>query len=75
MKTILTAATTSLLLSAGVVQAMDAELPWTLEEFLAAYPNTPVEVFTQLDTNGDGLLDQAELEAGIELGIIEPAEG
>lgn len=75
MKTILTAASTALLLSAGIVLAQDAELPWTQEEFEAVYPDVPAEIFMQLDTNGDGLLDQAELEAGIALGLIEPAEG
>lgn len=62
------------ILGTGMAFAQMGEAPWTMEEFMAVYPEVTPEVFAEIDTNGDGLIDEAELEAAIEAGLIEPAD-
>lgn len=75
MKRNLVAAAAAVLLSAGALLAQTAEGPWTMEEFMATYPEVTPELFDQIDANDDGLIDQEELDAAVALGLIEPMEG
>lgn len=74
MKMIL-AAIPALVLATGAALAQPADTPWTMEEFLAIHPDVGADVFAQIDTNGDGMVDAEEYEAAIEAGLLEPAEG
>lgn len=74
MKTILAAAAAALLMGSGAALAQSAEFPWTEADFTAAYPDAAPELFVQLDANGDGLLDEAELDAGIAANLVPPQE-
>lgn len=65
----------AIILGSSMAFAQMSEAPWTMEEFLAVYPEVTPEVFAQIDVNGDGLIDADELEAAIEAGLVEPAEG
>jgi len=42
----------------------------TMEEFNAVYPDAGTDVFTSVDTNGDGALSEAEVAAGQEAGVL-----
>lgn len=46
----------------------------SLAELQAAYPDLTEEAFTEADANGDGVLDQDELAAAREAGLIPMAE-
>lgn len=41
------------------------------DELTVNYPDLGEEVFTQIDTSGDGFADEAELTAAVEAGLIE----
>lgn len=45
----------------------------TLEEVQAVMPEISAEAFVTMDTNGDGALDDAELSAAMEAGLL-PAD-
>lgn len=42
----------------------------TMEEVRAVYPEMTAEQFSAIDANGDGALDDAEMVAGQEQGLI-----
>lgn len=75
MRKMLPAALAALLAGSGAALAETAEFPWAEADFLVAYPDSSPEIFTQLDADGDGLLSEAEVLAGVELGVIEPMDG
>ncbi len=49
---------------------MDGDSMISMEEMTAANPAMTEEMFTSVDTNGDGMIDQAEYDAGVEAGTI-----
>lgn len=49
--------------------------PWTLAEFLTVHPEASIELFSQIDANGDGLIDTEELAAAVEAGLISEPDG
>jgi len=75
MNKTLAAAFAALLMSSGAVLAQAAEGPWTMEEFIAIYPEVTPETYALIDANGDGLIDQDELDAAVEAEIVPPMEG
>jgi D-alanyl-D-alanine carboxypeptidase len=46
---------------------------WSMEELTASVPDLTAETFTAIDTNADGSIDQAELDAAVAAGTIKPA--
>ncbi len=48
----------------------------TVDELQAVYPDITAQTFAQLDTNNDGMLDDAEMVAGQESGLLTaPGDG
>lgn len=47
----------------------------TYEEMVAVYPDTTPEAFAQVDTSADGAVDEAELTAAVDAGLVPPAGG
>ena len=47
----------------------------TYEEMTAVYPDTTQEAFASIDTNVDGAVDEAELTAATDAGVIPPSGG
>ena len=45
----------------------------TIDEVQAVFPDVSAEVFAEVDTNDDGALDDAEMVAGQEQGLIPVA--
>ena len=39
---------------------------------VAVYPDTTEEAFGQVDTNADGSVDEAELTAALDAGLVPP---
>lgn len=75
MKKMIATAVSALVLGSGMALAQMAEGPWTMEEFMVAYPEVTPEIFAEIDTNNDGLIDEDELEAAVEAGLVAPSEG
>ena len=42
----------------------------SMEEMQTTMPDMSEDMFTQVDTNADGMIDQAEYDAGVEAGTI-----
>lgn len=53
----------------------DGDGVYSFEEMLAAVPTLTEETFITIDANGDGAVDEAELAAAQESGLIEVSEG
>ena len=71
MKTMLTALAATLALSApGWAQDADGDGNVTLEEFQEAYPDLTAESFASMDTDGDGVLSAAEVQAARDGGLL-----
>jgi len=64
-------ATPGLALAEGVDADSDGLLTW--EEVMTAYPDVTEEQFAQADLDGNGSLDEAEVAAAREAGLL-PAE-
>lgn len=71
---------TALTLVAGAALAIEAEIDvngdgaYSLTEVQTVLPDMTTDNFLVLDANGDGLLDEAEVAAAIEAGILpDPA--
>jgi Ca2+-binding EF-hand superfamily protein len=47
----------------------------TYEEMVAVYPDTTPEAFAQVDSGADGVVDQAELTAAADAGLVPPTGG
>jgi hypothetical protein len=75
MNKIVAAAVSALLLGSGAALAQAAEGPWTQEEFVSVYPDVTPETYVLIDTNGDGLIDQDELDAAIAAGLVVEQPG
>ncbi|MDF1669035.1 MAG: EF-hand domain-containing protein [Roseovarius sp.] len=45
----------------------------TIDEVQAVFPDVSIEAFAEVDTNDDGALDDAEMVAGQEQGLIPAA--
>lgn len=43
---------------------------YSFPEIATVYPDVTTEVFTEIDTTGDGLLDMAEVAAAQEIGLM-----
>ncbi|PVA08080.1 hypothetical protein [Thalassorhabdomicrobium marinisediminis] len=64
--------------AAGAVAAQEANPEidvnndgfYSFPEVTTFYPEVTVDVFTQIDTTGDGLLDMAEVAAAQEAGLM-----
>lgn len=48
----------------------DGDKMATYEELATVYTDVTMEEFTAMDTNGDTFLDEAELTAAVEAGLI-----
>ena len=47
----------------------------SFDEMIVAYPDLTEDLFAQIDTSTDGLVDEAELTAALEANlIVKPAE-
>ncbi len=72
------AASLALVASMAVAHAQEAaepEMPWTLGEFMTVFPEAPVELFNEIDTAGDGMITEEELQAAVDAGLIEDPRG
>ncbi len=48
----------------------------TVDEVQAVYPDITAEIFAEVDTNNDGVLDDAEMVSGQEKGLVPtPSDG
>lgn len=47
----------------------------TMEEVQAAYPEITAEQFSEVDANGDGAVDDAEMIAAQDSGLMPASEG
>jgi hypothetical protein len=57
------------------IEDTDGNGTWSLEELQVAYPDLTAEVFTTIDANADGAVDQAELAAALADGALPAASG
>ena len=46
----------------------------TYDEMLVAYPDLAEDVFFEIDTSGDGFIDEAELTAALDAGTLNPGD-
>lgn len=53
----------------------DGDGVYSFDEMLTAVPTLTEEAFIAVDVNGDGTLDEAELAAAQEAGIIPATDG
>lgn len=65
----------ALTLMTGMAVAQMSEGPWTFDELVLDHPELTAETFAEIDTDGDGMVSQEELDAAVAAGTIEPAEG
>lgn len=56
---------------AGSHDAHDHAFPLSMEDFIAAYPDTTPEEFAVIDSDGDGMVSEAEYEEARETGLID----
>ena len=73
MKTILTTAALVALAAPAFAQSemdMDGDGNVSLEEIQATYPELTEEQFTAMDTDTDGVLSEAELQAATDAGLL-----
>ncbi len=43
---------------------------YSMEELMVAYPTLTEEIFTTIDSNGDGAVDDIELAAALDAGVL-----
>lgn len=66
-------ATSAVAMGEGVVEVdANGDGLMTVDEVQAVYPDITAEVFAEIDTNNDGALDDSEMVAGQEKGLIAP---
>lgn len=58
----------------GATMAMAQEAPYTFEELQAMVPDLTMEMFDAIDTNNDGEVDEEELAAAQDAGLIPPIQ-
>ncbi|MEO0916511.1 MAG: EF-hand domain-containing protein [Pseudomonadota bacterium] len=56
-------------IAADVVDA-DGDGVYSMDELSAAYPGLTEELFTTMDINGDGAIDDEELTAAVDAGVL-----
>ena len=75
--TLVTALATSVAFSAGAMTAeidTDGDGKASLSELLVSYPELTEELFHEMDTDNDGLLNDEEMAIAIELGNLADPE-
>ncbi|MCL6281913.1 hypothetical protein M3P21_00065 [Ruegeria sp. 2012CJ41-6] len=60
--------------AAGKVDA-NGDGVWTLDEVQAVFPEMSADGFNAIDVNADGALDEAEVSAAQDAGLIPATEG
>ena len=58
--------------TAAMAQAEDADGDgvYSMEELMVAYPSLTEDLFTAIDGNGDGAVDEDELAAAVDAGVL-----
>lgn len=58
--------------TAAIAQAEDTDGDgvFSMEELMVAYPSLTEELFGTIDSNGDGAVDEAELAAAVDAGVL-----
>lgn len=54
----------------AAVEDSDGDGMFSFDEMLVAYPTLTEETFITIDTNGDGGIDEEELAAATEAGVL-----
>ena len=54
----------------AAVEDTDGNGVYSMEELLVAYPSLTEETFGTIDSNGDGAVDEAELAAAVDAGVL-----
>lgn len=52
------------------VEDTDGDGVYSMEELMVAYPSLTEELFTTIDGNGDGAVDEDELAAALDAGVL-----
>ena len=52
------------------VEDTDGDGVYSMDELMVAYPSLIDEFFTTIDGNGDGAVDEAELAAAVNAGVL-----
>ncbi len=79
-KTLGAAVTFGVLATASSAVELDASLDsngdgmWSFPELQVGFPELTDDLFTTMDTSGDGLIDTAEAAVAVDAGLIVPAE-
>lgn len=55
---------------AADVEDTDGDGVYSMEELTVAFPELTDELFTTIDGNGDGAIDEAELAAAVDAGVL-----
>ncbi|MGR3511643.1 MAG: EF-hand domain-containing protein [Paracoccaceae bacterium] len=55
---------------AADVADTDGDGVYSMEELMVAYPSLTEELFGTIDGNGDGAVDEAELAAAVDAGVL-----
>ncbi len=55
---------------AADVEDTDGDGMYSMEELMVAYPTLTEELFGTIDGNGDGAVDEAELAAAVDAGVL-----
>lgn len=55
---------------AADVEDTDGDGVYSMEELVVAYPMLTEELFGTIDGNGDGAVDDAELTAAVDAGVL-----
>ncbi len=56
--------------TAADVEDADGDGVFSMEELMVAYPTLTEDLFTTIDGNGDGAIDEAELAAAVDAGVL-----
>ncbi len=54
----------------AAVEDTDGDGVYSMEELMVAYPDLTEEAFGTIDTTGDGTIDEAELAAAVDAGVL-----
>ncbi|MCC5961351.1 MAG: EF-hand domain-containing protein [Rhodobacteraceae bacterium] len=74
-KTMTSIAALAFMTGIATAQMGATDIAWTMEDFMIAFPEATPELFDEVDTNNDGVIDSFEYEAAVEAGLIDPVEG
>lgn len=56
--------------TAAEVEDTDGDGVYSMEELMVAYPSLTEELFGTIDGNGDGAVDEDELTAAVDAGVL-----